>query len=57
MEKLKLKMSREREIEDRVLNRTCTIWTRPMMKLIIGQWAESGGMDKKLAILGSALFR
>jgi len=55
--RLKNKMTREREIEDRVLNHACTVWTRPLIAIVFDSWSGDVGSDRKLQILGSALFR
>ena len=52
LSKLRKKMIREKKIENGVLNRTCTAWTRPYMSLILDSWKGECGMNHKLQLLG-----
>jgi len=57
LQKLREKMDREKKIENGVLNRTCTAWTRPYMSLVIDNWKSVASLDHNLHLLGKYLLK
>ncbi|GMH78417.1 hypothetical protein TL16_g07793 [Triparma laevis f. inornata] len=57
LQKLRLKMKREKKIENGVLNRTCDAWTKPMMTLYMWNWRVNCDMDKNRELLGKYVLK
>ena len=57
LDKLREKMKREKKIENGVLNRTCTAWTKPMMVLMMHTWQVNTAMDKNREVLGKYVMK
>ena len=52
LERMRKLMAREKQIEEGVLNRTCTAWTKPMMVLMLHTWRQNAHMDQSKELLG-----
>ena len=50
-------MDREKQIENGVLNRTCTAWTLPYMSLVVDNWRSLSSLDHNLHLLGKYLLK